>query len=458
MRVRVHGGVPLRGKVALPIDPAVAQRAIAVAALCSHPTRIDERIAGNGPLSMLHMLQALGVSIEHEAESMRIAGVGRTGLAAPKGALDAGTSPLAFAIAVGLLSAQRFGTRVLLETTAASPAPAIAAALRARGAMIAEGNVQAPGAHGRKRTSLAVAPLVDDEALRALEHVLPVPNELVKTALLFSGLYAAGETNIGEPLLSADHTERWLTAAGVPVRRLGPMAGLDPAEWSGELAFASAPLNARGERVLKLPGDTALASMVACVASVVPGSSVLLENVGWNATRTGVLDALRLSGARIHATSLGDGKGHEPVAEARIEPARLRGGPIDGELLVRAGSAAPLLSIIGVCSARGGSLHDAAFCPELQPSPWASIASTLQAFGANARPLADQSMRIAPATSLVPAHYDALGSPALAMLALALALIADGQSVLEGMPVLDDQWPGLLGVLTQLGARIEVET
>jgi 3-phosphoshikimate 1-carboxyvinyltransferase len=458
MRVRVHGGVPLRGRAALPVDPAVAQRALAVAALCSHPTRIDERIEGSGPLSMLQVLRSLGVSIEHEVESTRIAGVGRTGLTAPAGALDAGTSPLAFAITVGLLSAQRFGTRVLLETTAESPAPAIAAALRARGAMIAEGNVQAPGAHGRKRTSLAVAPLVDDEALRSLEHVLPVPNELVKTALLFSGLYAAGETNIGEPLLSADHTERWLTAAGVPVRRLGSMAGIDPAEWTGELAFASAPLNARDERVLKLPGDTALASLLACVASLVPGSSVLLENVGWNATRIGVLEALRLSGARIQATSHGDGAGHEPVAEARIEPARLRGGPIDGELLVRAGSAAPLLAMLGACSARGGSLHDAAFCPELQPAPWPLIAGALRAFGANARHHADQSLRIEPAAALAPGHCDALGSPALGLLALALALVADGQSVLEGMPALDDQWPGLLGVLTQLGARIEVET
>jgi 5-enolpyruvylshikimate-3-phosphate synthase len=458
MKLIVRGGIALRGRVSLPVDAAVAQRALAVAALCSHDTRIDERLAGTATSSMIGVLRALGIAIEHEPGSTRVAGVGLTGLAAPAGALDAGTSPLAFAITVGLLSAQRFGTRVLLETTAESPAPAIASALRARGAMIAEGNVQAPGAHGRKRTSLAVAPLVDDEALRPLEHVLQAPSELVKAALLFSGLYAAGETTIGEPLLSADHTERWLTAAGVPVRRLGSMAGFDPSEWNGQLAFASAPLAARGERVLKLPGDTALASLLACVASVVPGSSVSLDNVGWNATRIGVLDALRLSGARISATSHGDGAGYEPVAEARIEPARLRGGPIDGELLVRAGSAAPLLAIIGVCSARGGTMHDAAFCPELQPSPWSLIAGTLHAFGVTARLLADRSLRIEPAAAPAAAHCDAFGSPALGMLALALALIANGQSVLEGMPALDDQWPGLLGVLRQLGARIEVET
>jgi 3-phosphoshikimate 1-carboxyvinyltransferase len=454
MKLRVHGGRPLRGRALLPIDGAVAQRALAVAALCSHPTRFAARVLEADP--MVRVLRALGVTIDESAESTRVAGVGLRGLSAPSGALDTGKSPLAFAITAGLLSAQRFGTRVLLETPGESPAPAIAAALRARGAMIAEGNLQAPGAHGCKRTSLSVAPLVDDEALRESEHELSVPNDLVKTALLLSGLFATGPTTVGEPLLSADHTERWLTAAGVPIRRLGSVTGFDPAELSGELSFATAPEGDGGERVLTLPGDTTLASLVALIASVVPGSDVTLQNAGWNATRAGVLDALRLSGAAIAATSHGDDRGHEPVAEARITPARLRGGPIDGELLVRAGSAAPLLAMIGVCSTRGATMHDAAFCPELQPRPWPRIADVLGAFGGKSQLLADHSLRIEPMAKIAPASFDALGSPALGFLGLALALIADGESALEGMPALDEQWPGLVGVLAQLGARIEV--
>lgn len=457
MIIRVRGGKPLRGRSALPIDPEVALRAFTVAALCSHATRFEGHVAGSAALAMLEVLRALGVAVERDDASVRIGGVGLRGLSAPAGVLDAGTSPLAFALTTGLLSAQRFGTRVLLETIGESPAPLIASALRARGAMVAEGNLQAPGAHGRKRTSLAVAPLVDDETLRATEHVLPAPNELVKAALLISGLFADGPTTVAEPLLSCDHSERWLTAAGVPIRRLGSMAGFDPSELPSELSFATAPENARGERVLKLPGDSTLASLLALVASVVPGSQVTLDNAGWNATRSGVLDALRLSGGRIDATSHGDDRGHEPVAEATITPARLRGGPFDGELLVRAGSAAPLLAVIGACSARGATLHDAAFCPELQPQPWPRIAAVLAAFGVTARPLDAQTLRIEP-SQLAPARLDALGSPALGLLALALALIADGESTLEGMPALDDQWPGLLGVLQQLGALIEVET
>jgi len=460
MKLRVRGGAPLRGRAALPADMAVAQRALAVAALCSHATRIAERLPEGD--AMIGVLRALGVTIAHGAEGTHVSGVGLRGLTAPAGALDAGTSATAFAITTGLLCAQRFGTRVLLETAGESPAPAIAAALRARGAMIAEGNLQAPGPGGSKRTSLAVAPLVDDEALRELERALAAPNEHVKTALLFSGLFATGPTTVSEPLLSADHTERWLSAAGAPIRRLGSVAGFDPSEHDGALSFSSAPLGADGERVLRLPGDTTFASLIALVASVVGGSEVRLENVGWNATRTGVLDALRLSGARITATSHGDGSGkersgHEPVAEARVTPARLRGGPIDGELLVRAGSAAPLLAVIGACSARGATLHDAAFYPELQPQPWPRLAAALGAFGVAAGVLADQSLRIEPAAEIVPARFDALGSPALGLLALALALLAKGESLLEGMPVLDEQWPGLVGVLAQLGARIEVE-
>jgi len=459
MTLRVRGGAPLCGQAALPADAAVAQRALSIAALCSHDTRIDERLVGAEVSSTMGLLRALGIAIERGDGSTRVKGAGLHGLRAPSGALDAGESPLTFAIGVGLLSAQRFGTRVLLETRGESPAALLARALRARGAMVADGTMQAPGPGGRTRTSLAVAPLVDDETLRAHEHVLAAPSELAKTALLLSGLYASGPTTVAEPVLSCDHTERWLNAAGVPLRRLGPMAGLDPSEWSGELAFASAPLDEGGarERVLKLPSDSTLASLVACVASVVPGSKVVLDNVGWNSTRTGVLDALRLWGARLHATAEGDGSGFEPVARASIESGALRGGPIDAEVLVRARDAAPLLALLGACSARGATLHDPSFCSELQPDPWSQLALVLRAFGVENR-IASATLRIEPARAIAAARVDVLGSPALGLLALGLALIAQGESLLEGFPRLDEQWPGLLGVLTKLGARIEVDT
>jgi 3-phosphoshikimate 1-carboxyvinyltransferase len=207
--------------------------------------------------------------------------------------------------------------------------------------------------------------------------------------------------------------------------------------------------------VLKLPGDTALASLIALVASLTPKSDVTLDNVGWNATRTGALDALRLCGGRITASAEGDGEGNEPVARARIESSGLRYGPIDGELLVRAGTASPLLALIGVGSARGGSLHDASYSSELQPDPWSPIAALLGAFGASASIQAG-ALRIEPTRALTPARVVVPGSPALSLLALGLALIAPGESQLEGMPLLDEQWPGLLGVLTQLGAQLEV--
>lgn len=471
-KLRVRGGAPLRGEAALPSDAAVAQRALAIAALCAHDAWIPMTAPGGpggpgGPgapvRSLARALRELGVTLDEQPGGYRVRGAGLHGLRAPSGALDAGASPLGFALIASLLSAQRFGTRVTLETLDASPAGALASALRARGAMIAEGNVRAPGPDGRTRASLAVAPLVDDEALRGVEHVLERPDELVKTALLVSGLFASGPTTVAEPLLSCDHTERWLSAAGVPVRRLGPMSGLDPSEWSGELAFAAAPPgegpdgpDGESARVLELPGDTTIASAIACAASAIDGSRVRLDGVGWNATRTGALDALRLFGGRLRATARGDGRGFEPIAEAWIERGALRGGALDGELIVRAHDAAPLLAVLLTCSARGGALHDAAFCGALQPDPWRALAGVLAAFGARSA-IEGGALRVEPARALEPARFDALGSPALALVALVLALIAPGESRLAGMAALDEHWPGLLGVLTALGARIEVE-
>jgi 5-enolpyruvylshikimate-3-phosphate synthase len=184
---------------------------------------------------------------------------------------------------------------------------------------------------------------------------------------------------------------------------------------------------------------------------------VTLQGVGWNATRTGVLDALRLFGAPLTAVSQGDGEGYEPVSQMRIVSGSMRGGPIDGELLARAGQAGPLVALIGACSARGATLFDPAFCSELQPDPWAHIAAVLGGFGVAAI-RQNGSLRVEPTRAIEPATVDALGSPALGLLALGLALVAKGESLLQSMPVLDEQWPGLLGVLAQLGARIEVQT
>ncbi len=459
-RVRIEGGRALRGALALPSDPQVAQRALALSAIANGETRIEGALSGGAIRSTLEVLRGLGVEIEVGDASTVVRGAGLRSLRAPAGALDAGSSPTALAIAVGLLSGQSFGTRVLVDAARGkSTRNQIVEALRARGAMVAEGVVHsthvAQGSAGRipPRASIAVAPLVEGETLAAIEWVLREPDADAKTAILLSGLFTSGASAVAEPLLSADHTERWMTAMGAPVRRFGSMAGFDPSEWSGELT-------ALGD--VKLPGDLQIASVVSALASALEGSQVAIDRVGFNPTRTGVLDALRLFGARFSAMARGDLSANEPIARIAIESARLRGGPIGGELAVRAGGAQSALVIAGLRTSRGATLHDPALFSALQPAPFEQLARMLGVFGVAARADAD-TLHLPPAGSAGSAlraaelEIDAQGAPELSLLALMLALLTPGTSVLEQMPDLDEEWPGLLGVLTKLGADITSE-
>lgn len=458
-RVRIEGGRALRGALVLPSDPQVAQRALALSAIANGETRIEGALSGAAIRSTLEVLRGLGVEIEVGDASTLVRGAGLRSLRAPAGALDAGSSPTALAIAVGLLSGQSFGTRVLVDAARGkSTRNQIVEALRARGAMVAEGVVHSTqvaqaSASIPPRASIAVAPLVEGETLGAIEWVLREPDADAKTAILLSGLFTSGASAVAEPLLSADHTERWMTAMGAPVRRFGSMAGFDPSEWSGELT-------ALGD--VKLPGDLQIASVLAALASALEGSQVALDSVGFNPTRTGALDALRLFGARFSAMARGDLSANEPIARVAIESARLRGGPIGGELAVRAGGAQSALVIAGLRTSRGATLHDPALFSALQPAPFEQLARMLGVFGVAARTDAD-TLHLPPAGSAGSAlraaelEIDAQGAPELSLLALMLALLAPGTSVLEQMPDLDEEWPGLLGVLTKLGAGITSE-
>jgi 3-phosphoshikimate 1-carboxyvinyltransferase len=456
-RVRIGGGKPLCGESALPSDREVAQRALALAVLARGETRIALDPESDAPAVLglalqhtLEVLRALGGRIEQEGNSLRVLGRGRRGLTAPTGALNAGSSPTTLAIAVGILSGQRFGTRVAFDGGGLDPCAPMVEALRARGAMISSNQ----HAHGsRTHSSVAVAPLVDDEALGAIEHVLRAPSDAVKTAILLSGLFARGPTAVGEPLLSADHTERWLTAMGLPLRRFGSMAGFDPAEWRGELT-------ALGE--VRLPGDATLGSALCVLASAIPGSRIALDDIGINTTRSGVFDALRLGGARLDVEQHGDGRaGHEPVARLAIESSRTRGGALDGELLLRAGAAAPLLLLLAPSAQRDVRVHDAPLLAALHPAPFARLAALLDAFGMPSHVVSEGSehaaLHVRAGVAPRAVHLRDPIALELSLLALGAALIAKGESTFEQLPDLDDHWPGLLGVLRRLGADITVE-
>jgi 3-phosphoshikimate 1-carboxyvinyltransferase len=342
------------------------------------------------------------------------------------------------------LTGQRFGTQLLLERGIGGVSlEHMVGPLRARGAHIAAraeaDQVMCP--------PLAIAPLVASEQLRGITCELPQPDPAAKSAILISGLFATGPTTVSEPLLSPDHTERMLSALGVPLRRIGSMSGFEPEQWDGRLAAWQS---------VQLPGDITLAAFVAAAASAIEGSRVALRQVGWNPTRTGAFDGLRLLGSRLLVIAKGDRAGNEPVAELQVRATHARGGALGGELVFRSGESLPALCLLGARSQHGLELMDGDAYAASGDLAWPRLAELICAFGARASVLG-AGLAIAPAARLAGTSIDVRADRRLCWPAVLFGLAAEGETLVDNVGAWVDDWPDAIECLRELGARIEVE-
>lgn len=437
----VQGGRPLRGSVLLPADAPIGARALILAGLAdgeSLLTGITER----GELaSIVAALRSLGVPVDATGDGLRVAGVGLDGLRLPAtGTLDCDRSWVGIPLLAGALAPQPFGVRITAHPSLAErDLSGIVGALRSRGAPVA-GRGEPP------RLPLAIAPLLADEPLHALECDLPAPDTDTKTAALISGLWCHGPTLVSEPLLSADHTERMLLALGAPVQRAGSVVRLDhgPTEPLAPVRW-------------HIPGSAELAAYVAAAATLVEGSRVALRGVAFNPSAAGFFDALRLLGGRYLAISQGDAAGNEPMGELQVAHTRLHGGTMGSEIALRGATTAPAFGLLGVGARRGLCLSDCEAYASAESGFWAALASLFSSFGIPAR--AQGAGLVVGPDGAKPraAEVDVEGQPRLGLCAVVLALAAEGRSVIHGSHGILERFPCLMGLLGDLGADIGSE-
>lgn len=448
--LRIVGGRPLRGRVRLPADLEVAQRALFFAALAEGRSELRALPWTSALSSTIDVLRALGVSIA-TAETTAVEGIGLSGLQMPRGALDCGAAWTSLALTAGVLSAQRFGTRITVAGTLAQRSVEhLVGPLRARG-----GQIAAQRGTLADRTlvpPLSVAPLVEGEALRALDCSLPRADHVAKSGVLMSALFAAGPTTLAEPTVSADHTERMMVALGLPLRRIGSVLAFDPTGWDRRIP-AQPPA--------EMPGSSAIASHLCAVAQCISGSAIELEHAGINPTRSGVLDVLRSWGAELEIRPSGEAAQREPVGSIVLRRQRgVRGGALGGEELVRAHDQLAALALLGRASGRGCQLYELdAIASEGDPS-WSEFVHLLRVFDVSVVS-APNCLRIdaAPPPRTAPAgtrRYDARSDAELALAAAALALATPGESVLEhAVEPLEQSHPGFIEAARALGAEIQ---
>ena len=296
---------PLRGELRPPGDKSISHRALIFACLADGETRVGGLLEGEDVLATLAACRQLGMQARKSGATWFLEGVGCDGLRAPAGPLDMGNSGTAMRLLAGVLAAQPFDS-VLVgdESLSRRPMNRIVRPLRQMGAHIDTGPDGTPPLriHG-------------NPDLQGIDYDSPVASAQVKSCLLLAGLCARGRTSVREPYLSRDHTERMLPAFGV--------------ELDGDRAVRGGA-RLRGTQ-LDVPGDISSAAFFLAAAALVPGSDLLLRQVGLNATRDGIVRVLQAMGADI-AVSGAHESGGEPVGDIRVRYAgRLRGIEIGAE-------------------------------------------------------------------------------------------------------------------------------
>jgi 3-phosphoshikimate 1-carboxyvinyltransferase len=437
---------PLTGSVPVPSDKSISHRALIFAALSAARCRLRGFSYGEDNVSTLAAFRAMGVSIEDDAKgTVEVLGRGLDGLSEPAEALDCGNSGTTMRLLCGVLGAQHFKSRLVGDASLSRrPMGRVAQPLRARGARI-EG-VPHPRKPGDITAPLEIGPLPKDTRLSALEYALPMPSAQVKSALLLSGLFAAGPTIVSEPMISRDHSERMLDALGMPVQVTGSIVSLHPPRDPKAIPAFD----------IELPGDVSAAAFLLVAASIVPGSQVTTRHTGLNPTRSGILDVIRLLGGKVGITPHGDAL-KEPYGEASATFAELKAGTVGGELVLRAIDEIPVACALAARARGTTEFFDLEELRVKESDRVSTMAGVLRAFGVEVEEQpAGLRVQGRPDAPLTAARVDSHGDHRVAMTAAVLGLVADGETAIDDVDCIATSFPRFVGTLRALGADLEV--
>lgn len=409
MNEQVSPASALHGVVTVPGDKSISHRYALLAGIAQGDSRIYNYSTGADCQSTLACLRALGADHEFLAENGRrvliVHGRGSDGLQPPSSRLDAGNSGTTIRMLSGILAAQPFTTRISGdESLVKRPMRRIMTPLEKMGARIEATNEQFP-------------PLtIHGSNLHGIDYTLPVASAQVKSCTLLAGLYAEGETVVREPVTTRDHTE-------IALRELGAEIVLEPRTVR---LRGGAQLTGK---ILIVPGDLSAAAFFIVAALIVPGSDLIVSNVGLNPTRTALLDVLRSMGASIKLLHIEEANG-ELIGNLQIRTSPLSGGVIEGTTTAAVIDEIPVLAVLGAVSENGLTVRDAAELRVKESDRIETIAANLRRMGI-AVETAQGGFDIPGRQRFHSAEIETCGDHRIAMAFSIAALVADGPCVIR---------------------------
>ena len=271
--------------------------------------------------------------------------------------------------------------------------------------------------------------------MKPIEYNSPVASAQVKSALLLAGLYASGATSVQEPSKSRDHTERLFRFFGLDVKE------------EGTTVTVAGRQRLRSPGPLDIPADISSAAFFIVAASIVPGSDIIIKNVGVNPTRTGVIDVLLQMGADITLDNQREQAG-EPVADIRVRFRKLKGVRINGNLIPRAIDEIPILAVAASYASGKTVIKDAAELRVKESDRISTMAAELRKMGVNVSELPD-GMEIMGRDMLDGAVCESHGDHRIAMSMAVAGLAASGDTVVRDVGWIDTSFPGFERILRQ---------
>ena len=320
----------LQGEIVIPGDKSISHRSVMFSALGDTPVRIKNFLHAQDCMSTAACMEMLGAKVEFISDTeLIVTGNGLHGLKEPATILDAGNSGTTLRLLMGILAAQPFLSTFTGDASLHK---------RPMGRVIKPLSLMGAQIYGRENNAkLPITVVPAQKKLKGMHYDSPVASAQVKSAILLAGMFADGETTVNEPFVSRDHTEQMLAAFGVQLKREGTAVTIQPVE-----KFTAPP-------EIEVPGDISSAAYWLVAGSIVPGSKLLLKNVGINPTRTGILDVLKDMGAKITLQNERT-SGGEAAADMLVEYSELQGVSFGAEIMPRLIDEIPIIAVAALCA------------------------------------------------------------------------------------------------------------
>lgn len=426
---KVTPGGKLTGGIRVPGDKSISHRSIMLGSIAEGTTEVSGFLEGEDNLATLNAFRAMGVKIDGPNNGqVTIQGVGLHGLQAPSEPIYLGNSGTSIRLLAGLMAGQGFDVEMTGDHSLSTrPMRRVTDPLASMGAKV---DSSADGSPPLK--------VVGGRRLQGIDYSMPMASAQVKSCLLLAGLYAEGKTCVTEPAPTRDHTERMLTGFGYKVERTGSTACV---VGGGKLTG----------RKIDVPADISSATFFMVGAAISEGSDILLQHVGINPTRIGVINVLRLMGADLSLSNERE-VGGEPVADIRIRGSQLRGIRIPEEQVPLAIDEFPALFVAAACAEGETVLTGAAELRVKESDRIQAMADGLQVLGIDARPTADG--MVIQGGQLKTGTVESHGDHRIAMAFAMAALRASGPITIHNCANVNTSFPDFVALAQTAGLNI----